>query len=42
MNKRIHLCLAYMSETGMEQKCFQESFDTLWVAPHGTNVDRFE
>ena len=28
MNKRIYLCLAHMSETGMEQKYIQEAFDT--------------
>ena len=38
----IHLCLAHMSETGMEQKYIQEAFDTNWVAPLGPNVDGFE
>ena len=38
----IHLCLAKMSETGMEQKYIQEAFDTQWVAPLGPNVDGFE
>ena len=38
----IHLCLAKMSETGMEQKYIQEAFDTQWVAPLGPNVDAFE
>jgi len=38
----IHLCLAKMSESGMEQKYIQEAFDTQWVAPLGPNVDGFE
>ena len=38
----INLCLAHMSETGMEQKYIQEAFDTDWVAPLGPNVDGFE
>ena len=42
MSKMIHLCLAHMSETGMEQKYIQEAFDTNWVAPLGPNVDGFE
>ena len=42
MQKRIHLCLAHMSETGMEQKYIQEAFDTNWVVPLGPNVDGFE
>ena len=42
MDKRIHLCLAHMSETGLEQKYIQEAFDTGWVAPLGPNVDGFE
>ena len=42
MSKMIHLCLAKMSETGMEQKYIQEAFDTQWVAPLGPNVDGFE
>ena len=37
----IHLCLAKMSETGMEQKYIQEAFDTQWVAPLGPNVNAF-
>ena len=28
-NKRIYLCLAHMSESGMEQKYIQEAFDTI-------------
>ena len=42
MNKRIYLCLAHMSETGMEQKYIQEAFDTNWVVPLGPNVNGFE
>ena len=41
-NHRIHLCLAKMSDTGMEQKYIQEAFDSNWVAPLGPNVDAFE
>ena len=40
--KRIYLCLAHMSETGMEQKYIQEAFDTNWVVPLGPNVNGFE
>ena len=40
--KRIYLCLAHMSETGMEQKYIKEAFDTNWVVPLGPNVDGFE
>ncbi len=42
MNKRIYLCLAHMSETGMEQKYIREAFDTNWVVPLGPNVNGFE
>ena len=41
-NPRIHLCLAKMSPSGMEQHYIQEAFDTNWVAPLGPNVDAFE
>jgi len=41
-NKRIYLCLAHMSENGMEQKYVQEAFDTNWVVPLGPNVNGFE
>jgi len=34
--KRIYLCLAHMSEDGMEQKYVKEAFDTNWVVPPGT------
>ena len=40
--KRIYLCLAHMSDEGMEQKYVQEAFDTNWVVPLGPNVDGFE
>ena len=40
--KRIYLCLAHMSETGMEQKYIEEAFDTNWVVPLGPNVNGFE
>ncbi len=42
MADRIYLCLAHMSETGMEQKYIQEAFDTNWVVPLGPNVNAFE
>ena len=38
----IYLCLAHMSENGMEQKYVQEAFDTNWVVPMGPNVNGFE
>lgn len=40
--KRIYLCLAHMSEDGIEQKFVQEAFDTNWVVPLGPNVNGFE
>ena len=40
--KRIYLCLAHMSETGLEQKYIKEAFDTNWVVPLGPNVNAFE
>ena len=40
--KTIYLCLAHMSDTGMEQKYVQEAFDTNWVVPMGPNVNAFE
>ena len=40
--KRIYLCLAHMSEAGMEQKYMKEAFDTNWVVPLGPNVNGFE
>ena len=42
VNKRIYLCLAHMSEAGMEQKYIKEAFDTNWVVPLGPNVNGFE
>ena len=41
-NKRIYLCLAHMSEAGLEQKYIKEAFDTNWVVPLGPNVNAFE
>jgi len=41
-NKRIYLCLAHMSEDGIEQKYVKEAFDTNWVVPLGPNVNAFE
>ena len=40
--KRIYLCLAHMSEDGMEQQYVKEAFDTNWVVPLGPNVNAFE
>ena len=40
--KMIYLCLAHMSEGGMEQKYVKEAFDTNWVVPMGPNVNAFE
>ena len=42
MAKRIYLCLAHMSEEGVEQKYIKEAFDTNWVVPLGPNVNAFE
>ena len=42
MSNRIYLCLAHMSEAGMEQKYVKEAFDTNWVVPLGPNVNGFE
>ena len=39
---RIYLCLAHMSESGLEQKYIKEAFDTNWVVPLGPNVNGFE
>lgn len=38
----INLCLAKMSDTGVEQKYIQEAFETNWVVPLGPNVNGFE
>ena len=40
--KTVYLCLAHMSEDGMEQKYVKEAFDTNWVVPMGPNVNAFE
>ncbi len=40
--KTIYLCLAHMSEEGVEQKYVKEAFDTNWVVPMGPNVNEFE
>ena len=40
--KRIYLCLAHMSDEGIEQKYIKEAFDTNWVVPLGPNVNGFE
>lgn len=39
---RIYLCLAHMSDEGLEQKYIKEAFDTNWVVPLGPNVNAFE
>ena len=40
--KRIYLCLAHMSDEGIEQKYIKEVFDTNWVVLLGPNVNGFE
>ena len=40
--KRIYLCLAHMSEEGVEQKYIKKAFDDNYVVPLGPNVDQFE
>ena len=40
--KRIYLCLAHMSDEGLEQKYIKEAFDTNWVVSLGPNVNGFE
>lgn len=42
MDKTIYLCLAHMSEEGIEQKYVKEAFDTNWVVPLGPSVNAFE
>ena len=42
MDKTIYLCLAHLSEEGIEQKYVKEAFDTNWVVPLGPNVNAFE
>jgi len=39
---RIYLCLAHMSEDGVEQKYIQKAFDDNYVVPLGPNVNQFE
>ena len=39
MDKTIYLCLAHMSEEGIEQKYVKEAFDMNWVVPLGPNVN---
>lgn len=34
----IYLCLAHMSEAGLEQKYVKEAFDTNWVVPMGLTL----
>ena len=38
----IYLCLAHMSDEGLEQKYIKEAFNTNWVVPLGPNVNAFE
>ena len=40
--KRIYLCLAHMSEDGVEQKYIKKAFDDNYVVPMGPNVEQFE
>ena len=40
--KTIYLCLAHMSEKGIEQKYVKEAFDTNWGVSLGPNVNAFE
>ena len=40
--KTIYLCLAHMSEKGIEKKYVKEAFDTNWVVSLGPNVNAFE
>ncbi len=40
--KMIYLCLAHMSDSGMELQYVKEAFDTNWVVPMGPNVNAFE
>lgn len=34
----IYLCLAHMSEAGLEQKYVKEAFDTNWGVPMGLTL----
>ena len=40
--KMIYLCLAHMSDEGLEHKYINEAFATNWVVPLGPNVNGFE
>ncbi len=40
--KMINLCLAHMSEAGIEKKYIQKAFDDNYVVPLGPNVNQFE
>lgn len=40
--KRIYLCLAHMSEAGIELQYIKEAFRSNWVVPLGPNVNGFE
>ena len=40
--RMVYLCLAHMSDEGLEQKYIKEAFDTNWVVPLGPNVNGFE
>lgn len=42
MKERIYLSSPHMSDEGFEQAFIQEAFDSNWVAPLGSNVDKFE
>ena len=42
MDKTIYLCLAHMSEEGIEQKYVKEAFETNWVVPLVPNVYAFD
>ena len=42
MRNRIYLCLAHMSEDGVEQKYIKKAFDDNYVVPLGPNVNQFE
>ena len=42
ISNRIYLCLAHMSEAGIEKKYIQKAFDDNYVVPLGPNVNQFE
>ena len=42
ISNRIYLCLAHMSEAGIEIKYIQKAFDDNYVVPLGPNVNQFE